>query len=77
MTNEGCRLKTVGRLTHGPFDAYTIFSENAIFQGFVEFRYNLGSGPAILRSLRKVTDVILLKFYSIVIRTWNIVCFVW
>ena len=24
-------------------------------QGFVEFRYNLGSGPAILRSLRKVT----------------------
>ena len=36
-------------------------SENAIFQGFVEFRYNLGSGPAILRSLRKVTDVILLK----------------
>ena len=28
-----------------------------LLQGFVEFRYNLGSGPAILRSLRKVTNI--------------------
>ena len=34
-----------------------------LLQGFVEFRYNLGSGPAILRSLRKVTTSMILFTY--------------
>ena len=32
-------------------------------QGFVEFRYNLGSGPAILRSLSKVIWLTLCQFF--------------
>ena len=43
------------------------FLKSNFLQGFVEFRYNLGSGPAILRSLRKVTWSTL-HIYSYIIR---------
>ncbi|CAH1955675.1 unnamed protein product [Acanthoscelides obtectus] len=40
----------------------------AIIKGFVEFRYDLGSGPAVIRSLEKVETG---KFHKIVIKRYH------
>ena len=44
------------------------FLSVSIVNGFVEFRYNLGSGPAVLRSLKKV---ILGMWHSVSVKRWH------
>ena len=48
------------------------FLSVSIVNGFVEFRYNLGSGPAVLRSLKKV---ILGMWHSVSVKRWHQVSF--
>ena len=44
------------------------FLSLAIVNGFVEFRYNLGSGPAVLRSLKKVIPGM---WHSVSVKRWH------
>lgn len=44
------------------------FVSLAIVNGFVEFRYNLGNGPAIITSLDKVE---LKKFHKVIIKRYH------
>jgi len=44
------------------------FLSLSVLQGFVEFRYNLGSGPAILRSLRKIIPG---QWHSVSVKRWH------
>ena len=44
------------------------FLSLAVVNGFVEFRYNLGSGPAVLRSLKKVIPGM---WHSVSVKRWH------